>query len=373
MSATNTVTDSFKSAQTQEASVHAEESEEDHSEVLVEEDILAEPDGSYRAGDSIRASEAGGAASSSVEADTTTESATRSAAAMADEEERTKDSEACGNEEVTYKAAQEPVPVQVVQYEEDYDVEQRQTAGADSKTATTTSSDKCCGFTCCGYPNGTGQIIFAQTFLFFGLLLCTASLADCKCISATAGYPVPAIPNWDRFVGTVTQQDVNNITAWWEDQPPTRRGFGFVFNETLDGGCGFDEDSRYWIEEEFTNYQDFLGSDWNIPRALAGTAISIGWLLFLWSLTLACCSFARPFRWLAFFIIFFIMISFQASSFAIVGSDFCDEQYQWEVESTTQYTTANCSLARGAWLAIAGVGCYLISAILFLCMSNHVV
>jgi len=276
----------------------------------------------------------------------------------------TKDSRPYAEEETIPEASQAPPPPShKVGYEEDYDVSQRQHSdNVHLKAApTNASSDKCCGFQCCGYPNGLPQVFTAQVLIFCGLCLCSSAFFDCKFIEATAGYPEPAIPYWNQLTGGVTAEQRDAVKSWWEDLPPTRRGFGFIFNETMEGGCGFDEDSRYWDEDEFFNYQDFLGSDWNLPRAFTLTAVLMGWFIFFWSLTFICFSYARPFR-LVVFIMVLVMIGFQASSFAIIGSDFCEDSAQ-----------TDCTLSRGAWLAIAGLCCYFLGSILILCMHNHVV
>lgn len=366
--------------------------------VQIEEDTVEEdPDGNYQPASSLRASER----AEPLVPVTDEPEPIHSTESNADEEGRAKGNDyGTVQEEVplvddqddpAISAAAAAAPVPVVMYDEHYDVNERPQS---TKEKQIKSADKCCGLSCCGYPNGVGQIIFAQIFLFCGLWLCAFSVLDCKFIEATQGYPVPAFPDgnsqasagWnqvDLFLSnddqTTPQETIDAAVEFWNNQPPTRRGFGFVMNETLEGGCGWNEDARYWIEDEFINYRDFLGSDWNVPRALAGAATVMGWIILLWSFSMACFSYARPFRWVAFFAIFFIMISFQASAFAIVGSDFCDEAFEWETENpnggnpVTNVADANCSLSRGAWLAIGGLCCYFISALCFCFMVNHVV
>ena len=375
--------------------------------VQIEEDIVEEhdPEGNYQPGSSLRASER------AVPLVPVSDDPEPIQANTADKEGRNKGNdygtpqeEAALEDDLDDPTISAAAPVPVVAYDEDYDVDERPTHQNNNNNNNKDhnrpiqSRDKCCGLSCCGYPNGVGQIVFAQLFLFCGLWLCAASLLDCKFIEATQGYPVPAFPNgnssasagWnqvDIFLSnddeSTPQATIDEAVEFWNNQPPTRRGFGFVMNETLEGGCGWNSESRYWIQDEFTNYRDFLGSDWNVPRALAGAATVMGWILLVWSMSMACVSYARPFRWVAFFVIFFLMISFQASAFAIVGSDFCNEMLEWETENPngggdddpfiTNVANANCSLSRGAWLAIAGICCYFISALCFCFMVNHVV
>lgn len=201
------------------------------------------------------------------------------------------------------------------------------------------SDDQCCTFKWCGFPNGCFPVVFAQFFVFCGLILCSWSVVDCKFIVATAGFPETDQPGVNS---TMTPQ-------------PLRRGFGFLFNETEQGGCRYTQAD--FESDEIEYYFEFLGSDWNIPRYLTGAAAGLGWILFAGLLTFECFSYVRTIRWLIATILILIMGGLQASSFSVIGSSFCSDE-------------AYCEPSRGMWTGVAGIGCYFIAAIMCCMMKD---
>ncbi|CAB9502726.1 expressed unknown protein [Seminavis robusta] len=218
------------------------------------------------------------------------------------------------------------------------------------------SEDQCCTFRCCGYPNGPFPVLFAQVFLLLGLLLCAWSMVDCKFIEATSGYPERYYAPSSIFIPLVPPT-MSPTTA---PPPPTRRGFGFIFNETEPGSCGFSEDGRSWdyYDEELQNYIDFLGSDWELIRILTGASWATGWVAWLILVTLTCCSYMKAFRWLGSAVVILAVGGLQASCFAVFGSSFCIDD-------------ADCKPARGMWFAVGGIASYLIAGFLFCFMRNY--
>jgi hypothetical protein len=212
-------------------------------------------------------------------------------------------------------------------------------AAAKAQGSSYPSDDQCCAFRCCGWPNGCFPIFFAQVFVFCGIILSSWSMVDCKFIIATAGFPETETPgeNWPP--------------------PDQRRGFGFLFNETEQGGCGFTDEGRYFDDDELEVYFDFLGSDWDIPRYLSGAAEVIGWILLAFIVSFQCVSYVRSIRWLVAATLILIVGGLQSASFAVIGSSFCSDE-------------ANCEPSRGLWVAVAGIACYFVAAIMCCMMKD---
>ena len=193
-----------------------------------------------------------------------------------------------------------------------------------------------CTFKCCGYPNGAIQIILSQTLTLIGLALSAASLVDCEFVKASvADFPQPIPDNLaDRLDGS-------------------KRGFGFyTFEETPGGSCyweKYDSDVAEW-------YFDLLGSGFRVTRALGSIAAVLGLFVWLWMLFFTCVAHPRALRFLAAFFLF-VMTAFQASMFASIGSDFCDEN--------------DCEMGRSAIFGIVAGSCFFLSGCLLLCSKSY--
>jgi hypothetical protein len=196
------------------------------------------------------------------------------------------------------------------------------------------NKDTCDCIGCCRYPNGPIPLIIAQILLFLGAILSIESMIDCKFVEAK----LENFPYYIPFLST------------------TRRGLGFYFWELENGKCSWDLDDDL-TDELRDDYIDFLGGDWRAPRGLGMTALVLSIIIWIWVLVFSCVAHLRPVRYAVAALCLLILVVFQAVTFAVVTSDFCDD--------------ANCKMGRGARYGIDAIVCFFFSGLLFLVTSDH--
>ena len=84
----------------------------------------------------------------------------------------------------------------------------------------------------------------------------------------------------------------------------------------------------------------------------ASIATFLGWVMFVWSLVLACMTHVRSCRYLFGTFIVMIIICFQCLAFVVFRSNFCD-------------ANDDCEMGRTGWYVIAASICYFLAALCF--------
>jgi hypothetical protein len=205
------------------------------------------------------------------------------------------------------------------------------------------NKDSCDCVGCCRYPNGPIPLILAQILLFLGLILSIESMIKCKFVIATIESVPKPLP---EPLATYLPTD-------------SRRGLGFFFWELENGECSWDliDDLGHDLSKDLMeDYIDFLGGDWRAPRGMGITALTLSCIIWIWILIFSCVAHLRPVRYVV-AAICFILVVFQAVTFAVVTSDFCDD--------------ADCKMGRGARFSIGAVFCFFFTGLLFLKMRDH--
>jgi hypothetical protein len=202
------------------------------------------------------------------------------------------------------------------------------------------NKDACDCVGCCRYPNGPVPLILAQILLFLGFMFSIESMIDCRFVDATIESVPKPIP---EPLATYLPTD-------------SRRGLGFFFWELENGECSWDLDDDL-TDDLVEDYIDFLGGDWRVPRGMGVTVITLSCIIWIWILTFSCVAHLRPVRYVVAALCLFILVAFQAVTFAVVTSDFCDD--------------ADCKMGRGARFSIGAIVCFFLTGHLFLVMRDH--
>jgi hypothetical protein len=203
------------------------------------------------------------------------------------------------------------------------------------------NKDTCDCIGCCRYPNGPIPLILAQILMFLGAIFSIESMVDCRFVNATTHGNFP----W-------------RLSESLETYLPTdiRLGLGFYFWELRNGECSWD------LEDDLTDdlmedYQNFLGGDWRAPRGMGMTALVLSCIIWIWILVFSCVAHLRPVRYVVAALCLLVLAVFQAVTFAVVTSDFCDD--------------ADCQMSRGARFSTGAMVCFFCSGLLFLVTRDH--
>ena len=126
--------------------------------------------------------------------------------------------------------------------------------------------------------------------------------------------------------------------------PNIQSSLGFYFFTAEDGECHWE----YKTEDDFENYMD-LTSDWHPARRSGGTAVVLGWILFIWSLFFSCAAHPKIPRFILGGLLVFLA-TLQAATFSAMDTDFCDD-------FSCKYggDAANSSIVAMVFFAVSGV------------------
>ena len=207
-----------------------------------------------------------------------------------------------------------------------------------------------CGCLCYN-RNGLVVVLAAQLLMLLAAAFSSAALFDCQFVTVDAEYV-------DHELADIFENLFNKTVPVEENNE--KRGLGFFFYEGVDGECTWDhfEDlsdrvsSSEW-EHRFENghdaYMDFLGSDWDAPRALAVTATVLSWCFLFWLATFSCVSHIKCLRWTFGVLLAAFMTALQGSTFAVLNSDLCD-RYDCELGRSSRLGITALVLAVAAGL-----------------------
>jgi hypothetical protein len=194
----------------------------------------------------------------------------------------------------------------------------------------------------CTYPNGVFILILAQILMLVASLLSVYAVYDCQFVTVDAAAV-------DPFLTTIFPSipvQANNKD----------RGLGFFFWEGVDGQCTYENNYDY-SEVSWQDYENFLGSDWDGARAMACYAAFFAWALLIWLLIFSCVAHPKVIRYILGGVLIVLMPIFQSITFAVMGSDFCNEN--------------NCQIGRSARYAAGAVGLYAMTGILLLFSKDY--
>ncbi len=131
---------------------------------------------------------------------------------------------------------------------------------------------------------------------------------------------------------------------------------GLIFFQKPNGECywydrgNFPESQVDWYVNEFT-------ADWNIARGFAALGAMLGFLVFLYSLSLTCSAQKRGMRLFMAFLVSVALACFQSITFLVFPTDFCQD--------------AECVMSRTAIFCAVSAGMYFFGGLCFLFMSNY--
>ena len=198
--------------------------------------------------------------------------------------------------------------------------------------------DDRCGCSCYN-PNGLLVILAAQILMLLAACFSSVAVFDCHFVQVDAEMvDTELVKIFDNFFHnttvSVTVVDNDNDTTT-NSNNNEKRGLGFFFYEGVDGDCTwehFDDlsdsvSSSEWerrFEDGHDAYMEFLGSDWNAPRALAATAAVSSWCFLVWFLIFSCVSHIQLLRWSIGALVIVLLTIFQGSAFSVFNSDLCD-------------------------------------------------
>lgn len=135
------------------------------------------------------------------------------------------------------------------------------------------------------------------------------------------------------------------------------RGLGFFVWEGVDGQCTWMHEDYNYTEAAWNKYSDFLGSDWDAPRAMACFAAAIAWTFLIWLLVMSCVAHIKIIRYVVAFALIVLLPIFQSITFAVLDSDFCADK--------------DCQIGRSARFAAVAVGLYALTGILLLFTKDY--
>jgi hypothetical protein len=216
-------------------------------------------------------------------------------------------------------------------------------------------TDTCCDCAC--YPNGVIAVLLAQLLLLGGFILSTGVMLGCDFVIADINSTDMSEYYYNNGTNTTTFLFGNESEA---TTATTRRGFGFFNHQDANGLCHFEQMGNQFVLNEINatdavidytvDYLDWLGPDWEMPRDLAIAAVSTSFLLWMWLLLLTCVSHPRTLRYILSGLIILVVMSLQFGTFAILGSEFCQER--------------NCEIGRLSKFSIGAGMMFFVSGIL---------
>jgi hypothetical protein len=195
----------------------------------------------------------------------------------------------------------------------------------------------------CRYRNGLIPLLAAQVLIFLSFALSFYATWDCHFVTVDANLVSGILDEIER-----SADDFDfNLTV---PSNATTRGLGFFLWEGINGDCT-PHDTEY-TENMYDRYHDFLGSDWNAPRAMATLATVLAFALMIWLFIFSCVAQPKAIRYGLAVVSIVLMPIFQAVPFMVLNSDFCNEN--------------DCSLGRSAKYAAGATSIYALIGVAFL-------
>lgn len=191
----------------------------------------------------------------------------------------------------------------------------------------------------CFYLNGFLAVFMAQFLLLGGLLFSVATVGDCSLVETGSRNFFPPQVFLDLPAG-------RNFTTT----------LGLIFFAKPNGEC-------YWYdlgdspENQINWYITELTPDWNVSRGFAALGVVLGLLVFIYTLSLVCTAQKRGMRSFMAFLVSVALSCFQALTFLVFPTDFCDD-----VECSVSRTTTFCTVS---------VCMYFCGGLCFLFTSNY--
>lgn len=204
----------------------------------------------------------------------------------------------------------------------------------------------------CTFPNGVFVLAVALILLFAASVLSISAAVGCQFVTVDADKVDPFLPR------TITLPNATMVFVVPQQQSnkSTRRGLGLFVWEGVDGECIGENDNNDYADASLDDYRDFTGSDWDAAAWMAVFSSVAASLLFVWLLTFLCVAHRKLIRTIFGLILIALLPIFQSLTFAVTGSDFCDEN--------------DCQLGSSARFAVVAVGLYVTTGILLLCFSK---
>jgi hypothetical protein len=196
----------------------------------------------------------------------------------------------------------------------------------------------------CTYPNGVFILIVAQILLVAASALAVAAAVDCQFVTVEASLV-------DPFLTTIFPDESTTVEPNNND-----RGLGFFVWEGVDGKCTWEHNYTY-TETAWQEYRDFLGSGWDGARAMACFSAFCAWALLIWLLVFSCVAHRKVLRYIFGGVLLVLMTIFQSITFAVMDSDFCNEN--------------DCQIGRSARCSAVAVGLYAMTGILLFCSKDY--
>ena len=198
----------------------------------------------------------------------------------------------------------------------------------------------------CTYPNGILVLIVAQILMLAASILSLVSMGDCHFVTVEASKV-------DPFLTTIFKD--NNETATLQSvSNDERRGIGFFFYEDIKGNCNWDKNHT---EATFEEYVDFLGDDWEGPRGAGTTALVLGWCFWGWLLAFSCAAHVKVARYILAAVIIVTQTILQASTYAVLDSDFCNDH--------------DCQIGRSARCGAVAVALFFVTGVLMFFTKDY--
>jgi hypothetical protein len=213
--------------------------------------------------------------------------------------------------------------------------------------------DKCkeaeCQWSPCRYPNGPIPLLVAQILIIVSFAMSFYATWDCQFVEVDASLVSGVLDDIERlskdfdFTGPTTFSNA------------TTRGLGFYFWEGIDGECA--PHGTDYSENMYDLYKEVLGSDWNVPRAMANVTTIFAFLLLIWLFLFSCVAQPGEIRYILAFTLLIIMTIFSAIPFMLLNSDFCSEN--------------NCSMGRSAKYAAGATSLYFLIGVAFMFTQRY--
>lgn len=207
-------------------------------------------------------------------------------------------------------------------------------------------NDSECQCNPCKYRNGLIQLLAAQILMFLATLFSFFAMWDCRFVNVPANRVSDTLDNIEQMGdGNENLIPVEQMT----------RGLGFFIWEGTDGHCT--PRDKYFGENMWELYRDFLGSDWDAPRAMATFTAIFAFCLMIWSFVFSCVAQPKVLRFALGITCIVLMPIFQAIPFMLLNSDFCKEY--------------DCTLAESGRYAAGATSLYVLVGLAFLCTKPY--
>lgn len=198
----------------------------------------------------------------------------------------------------------------------------------------------------CRYRNGLIPLLVAQVLIVLSFFMSLYAALDCHFVTVDVSL---VSGNLDAIERLSKDFDVNIVPS-----DSTTRGLGFYFWEGIDGECTSSTD---FTENMYELYKDVLGSDWNVPRAMANVTTSFAFILLIWTFLFSCVAQPSEIRVGLAFTFLVIMTIFSSIPFMILNSDFCNDNA--------------CSVGRSAKYAAGATSLYALIGLAFVFTKKY--